>query len=263
MKKVIKINILLLVTIFSFIYTDKVINYLNKKNPLMIKIEDIKDNYKTKVVNSYIEDDTIIPGIIGKEVEVDKSYNNMKEGKIFREENLIFKDIYPSELLKDNKDKYIIKGNKDNKVSIIYIISKDNIDIPNNSITLFINHNYLTINNVTRYKDNEIYSYGNNGIYTKDILLNDNTLINRLSNNSSNYCLTKNKNNKVLEVCQSMNMNTIIPNIIGNYLDIKNNLSSVSIILIDNIDNLDIIIKYIESKGYSIVPLSTLLKEAY
>ena len=263
MKKVIKINILLLVTIFSFIYTDKVINYLNKKNPLMIKIEDIKDNYKTKVVNSYIEDDTIIPGIIGKEVEVDKSYNNMKEGKIFREENLIFKDIYPSELLKDNKDKYIIKGNKDNKVSIIYIISKDNIDIPNNSITLFINHNYLTINNVTRYKDNEIYSYGNNGIYTKDILLNDNTLINRLSNNSSNYCLTKNKNNKVLEVCQSMNMNTIIPNIIGNYLDIKNNLSSGSIILIDNIDNLDIIIKYIESKGYSIVPLSTLLKEAY
>lgn len=263
MKRLIKINILLLITIFSFIYTDKVITYLNKKDPLMIELEDIKDNYKTEVVNSYIKDDTIIPGIIGREVEVDKSYNNMKEGKIFREENLIFKDIYPSELLKDNKDKYIIKGNKDNMVSIIYIINKDNISISNKDINLFVNHNYLTIDNITKYKDNEIYSYGNNGIYTKDILLNDNTLINRLSNNSSNYCLTKDKNSKVLEVCKSMNMNTIIPNVIGNYLDIKNNLSSGSIILINDIDNLDIIVKYISSKGYNIVPLSTLLKEAY
>ena len=254
---------LLLITIFSFIYTDKVITYLNKKDPLMIKINDIKDNYKIEKVNSYIEEDTIIPGIIGKEVEVDKSYNNMKEGKIFREENLIFKDIYPSELLRDNKDKYIIKGNKDNKVSMIYIINKDNINISNKSITLFINHNYLTIDNITKYKGNEIYTYGNNGIYTKDILVNDNTLINRLGGNSSSYCLTKEKNSKVLEICQSMNMNTIIPNVIGDYLDIKNNLSSGSIILINNKDNLDIIIKYISSKGYSIVPLSTLLKEAY
>ena len=220
----------------------------------MIKINNIKDNYKTEVVNSYIEDDTIIPGIIGKEVEVDKSYNNMKEGKIFREENLIFKDIYPSELLKDNKDKYIIKGNKDNKVSILYIINKDNIDISNKNIT---------IDSINNYKDNEIYTYGNNGIYTKDILVNDNTLINRLSSNSSNYCLTKDKNKEVLEVCQSMNINTIIPNINWDYLDIKNNLSSGSIILISDINNLDIIIKYINSKGYNIVPLSTLLKEAY
>ena len=254
---------LLLITIFSFIYTDKVINYLNKKDPLMITLEDIKDNYKTEVVNSYIENDTIIPGIIGKEVEVDKSYNNMKEGKIFREENLIFKDIYPNSLLKDNKDKYIVKGNKDNKVSIIYIINKDNINISNKNITLFISHNYLTIDSINKYKNNEIYTYGNNGIYTKDILVNDNTLINRLSSNSSNYCLTKDKNKEVLEVCQNMNMNTIIPNINGDYLTIKNNLSSGSIILLNDINNLDIIIKYINSKGYNIVPLSTLLKEAY
>ena len=263
MNKLIKINTLILITIFSFVYTDKIIEYLNKKDPLMIKLEDIKEDYKVEVVNSYIEDDTIIPGMIGKEVEVDKSYNNMKEGKIFREENLIFKDIYPSELLKDNKDKYIVKGNKDNKVSLLYIINKDNINISNKNITLFINHNYLTIENITKYKDNEIYSYGNNGIYNKDILVNDNTLINRLSNNNSNYCLTRDKNIKVLEVCQSMNMNTIIPNIIGNYLDIKNNLSSGSIILLEDINNLDIIIKYISSKGYNIVPLSNLLKEAY
>ena len=74
MKKFIRINTFLLLTIFSFFYTDKVISYLDKKDPLMIKINDTKDNYKIEVVNSYIQDDTIIPGIIGKEIEVDKSF---------------------------------------------------------------------------------------------------------------------------------------------------------------------------------------------
>ena len=56
-------------------------------------------------------------------------------------------------------------------------------------------------------------------------------------------------------------MYTIIPNIIGDYTEIKNNISNGSIILINNTNNLNIIIKYINSKGYNIVPLSNLLKE--
>ena len=56
-------------------------------------------------------------------------------------------------------------------------------------------------------------------------------------------------------------MYTIIPNIIGDYTEIKNNISNGSIILINDTNNLNIIIKYINSKGYNIVPLSNLLKE--
>ena len=43
--------------------------------------------------------------------------------------------------------------------------------------------------------------------------------------------------------------------------DVKNNISNGSIILLNNINNLDIIIKYIKSKGYDIVPLEELLTE--
>ena len=56
-------------------------------------------------------------------------------------------------------------------------------------------------------------------------------------------------------------MMVIIPNIIGNYNEIKNNLSNGSIILLENTDNIKLIIKYINSKGYNIVPLSKLLTE--
>ena len=48
---------------------------------------------------------------------------------------------------------------------------------------------------------------------------------------------------------------------VGDYVDVKNNISNGSIILLNNINNLDIIIKYIKSKGYDIVPLEELLTE--
>ena len=56
-------------------------------------------------------------------------------------------------------------------------------------------------------------------------------------------------------------MYVVIPNIIGNYYEIKNNITSGSIILINSLNNINIIIKYIESKGYDIVHLSKLLSE--
>ena len=117
------------------------------------------------------------------------------------------------------------------------------------------------INNIKKLSKNSIYSYGNNGIYSDEILSNDNTIINRISNNKSIYCLSKDKNSDTLTVCNKNNMYVVIPNIIGDYADVKNNISNGSIILLNNINNLDIIIKYIKSKGYDIVPLEELLTE--
>ena len=56
-------------------------------------------------------------------------------------------------------------------------------------------------------------------------------------------------------------MLVVIPSIIGGYNNIKNNLTGGSIILLEDTSNIDIIIKYINSKGYNIVPLSNLLEE--
>ena len=74
----------------------------------MIKIETIKEKYEVKPVNAVLNEDTIVPGISGRQIDVLKSYEEMKSSGIFREELLVYKDLYPSSLLSNNKDKYIM-----------------------------------------------------------------------------------------------------------------------------------------------------------
>lgn len=229
----------------------------------MNKIDSLKDKYEVLPVNAVLKDNTIIPGIKGKSVNLDKSYENMKVSGIFREDYLVYNEILPSELLSNNMDKYIVKGNSSsNKVALLVIIDSNNIDkVNNNNITVYLNHKDISIDNIKKINNNSIYTYGNNGIYSDDVLDNDNTIINRISRNKSIYCLSREMNNEILKICNRNKMYVVIPNIIGDYLDIKNNLSSGSIILLNNTNNLDIIIKYIYSKGYTIVSLEELLIE--
>lgn len=263
MKKIIHNIFVVLLICFSFFYTDKVINMINKKDPLMTEIINYKEEYNILPINAYIDGDTIVPGLIGTEIDVEKSYQNMKLGGIFREESLIFKDLYPQSSISSNKNKYIIKGNNNKKEVSIITVLNNNIDKikPIEDITVFINHKDLTTSNIKLLKEKEIYPYGNNGIYNNETLVSDSSLINRLSNNKSLYCLTKEKNINTLNTCNKNNMYTVIPTIIGDYYNIKKELSNGSIILLDNLNNIDIIIKYIKSKGYNIVPLSILLSE--
>jgi len=264
MKNILRILSILLLTCFSFFYTDKVINMINKKDPLMIEINNVKDEYKVFPVNAIIEGDTIVPGTKGMEVDIYKSYDEMKLGGIFRKEELVYKDLFPNDSLSNNRDKYIIKGNSSRKnVSLLVIFNIDDIDKINSidNVTVFINHENLTIANINMIKNKEIYSYGNGGIYNENILVNDNTIINRVANNKSKYCLLKDKDNSILELCNGNGMYTIVPTIIGDYSDVKNNLSNGSIILLTNNRNISIVSRYITSKGYEIIRLSKLLEE--
>lgn len=230
----------------------------------MMEISSIKDEYEVMPVNAIIEDNTIVPGLKGRKIDLDKSYDEMRVGGVFREDALVYKDIYPSNTLSNNKDKYIIKGNNNkNKVALLYVLNSNEFEalINLDNITLFISHNYLTINNINRLKNKEIYTYGNNGIYNDKVLTIDNAIIERASKNKSIYCLAKEKNKDILEICNKKNMYVVLPNIIGNYMEIKNNLSNGSIILLNNLNNIQVITKYINSKGYKIVALSELLEE--
>lgn len=262
MKNILKMISILLLVIFSFFYTDKVINFINKKDPLMNEIDLRKDKYEVLPINAVLENNTIIPGIKGKSVDLDKSYENMKLSGIFREDYLVYNDILPSELLSNNMDKYIVGGNpSSNKISLIVIANYDNLNkIKNQNITIFLNHSDINIKNI-KMINNSVYTYGNNGTYNEEMLNNDNTIINRISKNSSIYCLSREKNNDTLSICNEKKMYVVIPSIIGDYLDIKNNLTNGSIILLNDINNLDVIVKYINSKGYIIVPLEELLTE--
>ncbi len=265
MKNIFNYFFLISLVFFSFFYTDKVINIINKKDPLMVEITKQKDKYKVEPTEAIITENTVIPGIEGKEIDVDKSYEKMKTEGVFREQSIIYNKVTPTNSISNNKDKYIIKGNNNKQeVSIIVIVDKNNtIDKIYNidNITLFIDSKYLTIDNLNKIKSKDIYSYGNKGVYNNELLLSDNTLIKRKNNKVPLYCLSKEKNEDTLNICNNNDMYVVIPNIVGDLLNIKKSLSKGSIILLEDLNNINLIIRYINSKGYQIVPLGTLLKE--
>lgn len=275
MKQIIKMIGLVTLICFSFFYTEKVIDVASVQDEIMIKINQVKDNYKIDVIDATILDDTIIPGINGKEVNVEKSYNEMKQVGIFKEMLLSYKQIELKDSLKKNLDKYVIKANGTKKsVSLVFYINNqqvlENIIKKENVIlNLFIDYKLLSTNLNNLDKNNLfIYAYGDNGVYSNDTLIYSNNLINRNFNNKSLYCITDSKNEKLLTICKNNNMITIIPNILDNnyvYNNIKTNLVNGSIIKLNStnktLNEFDTIIDFIKSKGYKIVSLEDLLSE--
>lgn len=100
---------------------------MQSKDDLMIYINEVKEDYEILSVDAIIEDNTIIPGVNGISVNSKKSYSKMKALDVFNEYYLEFEQVKPVVSLSDNKDKIIIKGNKNkNAVSIII---KDNHNV--------------------------------------------------------------------------------------------------------------------------------------
>ena len=279
MKNTLKMIGLFILIGFSFFYTDKVIEVIREEDKIMIELTSVEDIYKVLPQNATILGDTIIPGLNGRTININDSYNKMKTLGIFDKNLLIYNNITPDISITNNKDKFIIKGNNNKQiVSIIFIIDNDKylsdinkiLDSKEIEANYFVTYSYL-INNSTKIKEinnHEFYSYGDNGKYSTDNLLFSNNLLTRIRNNNAIYCLTKDMDNEVLEICSKNNLYTITPSIIGNnnpYNNIKDKLTSGSIILLsmnkETINELPTIIDYIKGKGLKIDTLSNLLNE--
>lgn len=270
--KYIKLLGLICLICFTFIYTEKIISVSIDQDEIMIKLKEIQNEYKIEPINANIIDDTIIPGNVGKYIDIQNSYKQMKKIGYFEESLITYETIYPNTSIYNNYNKYIISGNPSRKeISLIYIINNnktiDNvlniIKSKDTTISFFIDSSYLNnnIDIINQLKEYEIYNYGNKGTYTKDNLLISNNIINNKSNNNSIYCLFLKKDINSLNNCADIKMMSIIPSITGNYNDVKNNLTNGSIILINNTQELSNIIDYIKNKGYTITTLSNIIKE--
>lgn len=243
-----------------------------EQDEIMIKIKEEENNLNINPINAIIENDTIIPGNTGKDIDIEASYKSMKKIGYYDQSLITYQKVYPEISIYNNYNLYIIKGNTQNKlVSIIYILNNnktlntitDSINKYNININFFIDSTYLynNINLIDTLTNNEIYNYGSNGKYTKDNLIITNNIINNKSNNNSKYCLFLKKDDNSLNNCANNKMLSIIPTINGNYNDIKNNIQNGSIILINNTKELSNIIDYIKTKGYLISSLSNIVKE--
>ncbi len=255
---------------FTFFYTEKIIDVSIMQDSIMIEIQDNKDKYFIEPKNAIIDEIFIIPGNVGKEVNINKSYKEMKRLGYYDESLLCFDEILPEVSIYNNLNKYVIKGNIYAKnVSLIFIIKNKKyfnsiLDIINNKKIIgnfFVDNDFLNNNIDMIDTKHEIYNYGNNGKYTNDNIIVSNNIINNKSGNKSLYCLFLEIDENSHKNCIHNKMLSINPSFLGNINNVKKHLDNGSIILINNTYELSNIIDYIKNKGYNIVPLSNLIVE--
>ena len=282
MKKFFSLIGMLSLAIVSFIYTNKIVEVAKQFDDVMTTVSEVSaDYYKDPIDGIIIDNVSFIPGINGRNVNVDKSYKKMRKFGGFNKNLLEFDVIPPKNKLENNLDKYIISGNKSkNNVSLIFIV-KEHSDITNVLKILndknikadfFVDGYWLEKNNELVSKiindGNNVGNLSYNMDYQNSAFSWMDTIIKRLSHEKYGFCYSEEENLDNLKICSMNNNFTIKPNIIvkSNPLgEIKENLSNGSIIslpvnkLVDS--QLLSIINYINSRGIEIVTVKELIRE--
>ena len=276
MSKLIYRLIIVLFLVFSFYYTNKIIEFLKEKDPIMKDIRKTDDKYKVESIDALIVDDNIIPGKVGKEIDYKKSFSKMKQYGAYNETLTVVKEVKPVISIDDNYDKYIISGNKEKReVSLVFkVYGNDNINTILNILkkekvnaTFFIDGTFLekNINKLKSMSNHEIEILSYENEYDKYLFETSISYLENITEKDVKYCLG---DEEVLKLCSKLKLHTIKPSLIINnalYRKVKNSLDNAMIINIENnsynISELSATINYIKGKGYKIVLLRDLLSE--
>lgn len=281
MKKLFESVGLITLVALSFFYTEKTVNVVKEYDDIMINIKQIKEEVKISPINATIKNNTIIPGIKGKTINTNKSYNKMKQYGKFDSSLLVYEKIKPDISLTKNLDKYIIKGNEQKQmISLIFIVkNNDEIEpileiLENKKIkaTFFIDSNWLEKQENTLIKIiKKKHTVGNLGLDGSYIDSNTSWLdykIKTAINKKTGYCYSEKKNKKTLQLCAGYHNYTIIPNIIitkNPLIEIKEKITPGSLISFpvnkEVTNQLGILIEYVKSKGYKLDSLENHLQE--
>ena len=278
LKKITRITFILLLSIFSFYYTNKSIELVREQDPIMKKIRNTDNKYNVQPVNAEIKDNTIIPGLTGKEINYTKTYTKMKQYGTYNEVLTTLKEVTPTISIDDYYDKYIISGNPQKRsVALVFKVEKTSpleiINILNNNnvkATFFVDGYYLENNSkeISNIVSHELEILNYNGDYDEIYFSSSKDYLESLTNKKLKYCYSDYDKEEVILLCQKLKMHTIVPTIqINNSLfkEIKEQLTNSAIISIpiskNTKDELDTTLKYIKSRGYKLETLEELLNE--
>jgi len=254
--KKIKYTLFGLFLVLSFYLTDRVMIYIDNNNPIMKVIEEKEVDYNIKPVNAIIKDNTIIPGVNGKEVNKHKSLIKMEEFGAFNDIYLIYNTIKPDISLDKNKDKIIIKGNAQ-KRSISLILEENEI------LENYLNEKNIYYNIITNLNTNlSIKREYINGESDEKKFSDLNSLLNKNSLNKKICLINYSNYNSCLKKEYYLISNSLDSK--DNYLDLIKKIDSGDIILIRNetsLDTLKLILSEIKKLDLSIVYLSDLISE--
>ena len=239
---------------FSFYFTDQVSLLIASKSDLMSEIKSVSAEYKVNAVDAVInkDDNTIIPGKFGRVVNDVESYLSMHEFGVFNENYIVFDKVKPYTSLEDNKDKFILKGNSDNR-EVSFILESNG--------------------EISEYFDYNGYEYDFIAFKPQD-LKSDVEYINGASNKDDFKSINKKIKEKIcikgysdIELCKSYGYYIIAPSLnltSSNIYKVKSHFSSGSMVLITKTSKLEDV-KYlfneIKYKDLKIVKVSKLISE--
>lgn len=278
LKKTIQIVVVLLLTIFSFYYTNKSIELIRMQDPIMKTIKNKESKYETKAINAIIKENTIIPGISGKVIDYDETYNKMKQYGAYNEVLTTLKEEKPAVSVEDYYDKYIISGNPAKKsVALIFKVEKRSpkqtieiLDSKQIKATFFIDGYYLenNYNEIAIMTNHQLELLSYNSTYDKIYFSASKDYLETITKKPLKYCYCDYDNKEIINLCQSLNMHTVLPTIkvtSNPFQEVKSKLSNASIIVFSITDQtnseLPTILDYIKSRGYTLTTLTDLLNE--
>ena len=123
-----KILILIIFTLISMYYTNICMEVLKEKDPIMQEIKSNMSKYEESANDANIIGKVIVPGHSGRRVNKNKSYSKMKKYGNYNETLTVMEEVKPELSVSNIFDKYIEKGNSNNKnVSFVFIYD-ENID---------------------------------------------------------------------------------------------------------------------------------------
>jgi hypothetical protein len=281
-KKIIEILFACLLVFASFFYTDKAVSMMEDKDLVMIKIKKEKKSLEEESINAKVNGEYLVPGYSGLVVDLDKSFNKMKKYGRYNESLIVFKESTPTISVDEYYDKYIVSGNGfTNYISLVFEITdkellpkiKDILKENDVRATFFVDglllkeDNILITSLLQDFHEIELLNY--KGSYDRLIFEEALDTLQVIANRRGKYCLAKYDQKEILELCSKEKMHTIIPTIqisSNPYLSLKGKLREGSIISItptkENISELDVVIKYIKQRGYTLDTLEQLLSEA-
>lgn len=256
MKKSIKYIILITICISSFYITEKIALYVKMRNPLIRDINSIKKEKNTDFTNCvFIDDKYIIPGLNGREINIDSSFRKMKKNNLFDEELLVYNQIVPEESIENNKNRIIIRGNsKKNNVSLLFT---DDTQLTKYMLKQNYIVNLLTDKEINNYD----YEYVNNA-HSKDMY---NKIEKNLKQHKINNNLCYVQYDKTSPYCKDKYL--FKESLIINHSNISENIKKIragEIIKIENtisVKELEIILNQIKYQSLNIVPISELISE--
>ncbi len=277
-KKIIQVTFVLLLSIFSFYYTNKSIDVIRMQDPIMKTIKATEEKYEVPSQNALIKDDTIIPGISGKVIDYNGTYNKMKRYGAYNEVLTTLKEEKPTVSVEDYYDKYIISGNPTKKsVALVFKVENRSpnaiseiLNSKQSRATFFIDGYYLENNydEISAMTNHELELLSYNSTYDKIYFSASKDYLETITKKPLKYCYCDYDNKEIINLCQSLNMHTVLPTIkifSNPFQEVKEKLSNASIIVFSITDQttneLPIIIDYIKSRGYTLTTLTDLLNE--